>query len=111
MMIFGIVGRVLILLALVILGMGLWLWFSGADIGAPAGKLWFTLDHASLNLAQVVVQRHLHLPGLWQDVILPFLLRPAWEVILWLFIATMTPGGVLVYLGRRRQHRRYSFRD
>lgn len=98
-------------LAFIFLGLGIWLWLSGEDITKAAGALWFALDVSSLNLAQVVVQRHLHLPALWDDAIVPYLLqKPAWESILWLFIGLMVLGGVLSVI-IRRPRRRHSFRN
>ena len=97
-------------LAFVFLGLGIWLWLAGEDITKAAGALWYGLDVVSLNLTQVIVQRHLHLPALWDDAIVPYLLqRPAWESILWLFIGFMVAGGLLSIPGRQPK-RRYGFR-
>ena len=111
MVVFALLGWIVILAALGLLGLGLWLWLSGQDITQQLGQLWFTLDSFSLNLAQVVVQRHLNLPGLWDDGIVPhLLLRPAWESILSIFIVLMMLGGLLSLLGSRRRRRRSSFK-
>lgn len=104
-------GRLLIALALALFGLGVWLWLSGADIMQPAGKLWYDLHVGSLNMAQVVVQRWLNMPGLWDDFFVARLLvLPAWEAILWVFIALMVLGGALVAAARRRQRRKPSFK-
>ncbi|WP_425406739.1 hypothetical protein [Hwanghaeella sp.] len=111
MVVLRIVQWLFFLLAFVFLGLGIWLWLAGEDITKAAGALWYALDVSSLNLAQVIVQRHLHLPALWDDAIVPYLLqRPAWESILWLFIGLMVLGG-LVSLIARRPRRRHSFRN
>ena len=111
MVVFALFGWVFILAALALLGFGLWIWLSGADITQPLGQLWYGLDAGSLALAQTIVERHLHLPVLWFDGIHPYLLvRPAWESILWLFIGLMVLGGLLSLLGSRRRRRRSSFR-
>ncbi len=107
MIVVRVFGRVLIAIALALLLLGLALWLSGADIAQPAGRLWFELHSNSLNAAQVIIQRHLHLPGFWDDAIVPgLLLRPAWESILWLFIGFFALGGILASLGKGERKRR-----
>jgi len=99
------------LLAFFFLGLGIWLWLAGEDITKAAGALWYMLDVSSLNLTQVIIQRHLHLPAFWDNAIVPYLLqRPAWESILWLFIGLMLVGGLLSVIGRRPK-RRHTFRS
>lgn len=44
------------------------------------GELWFKVSVGSLNGLQVVVQRHLGIPWLWDNVIINFLKLPAWTV-------------------------------
>jgi len=41
------------------------------------GRLLFALDRGALNAAQAGVQRYLA-PWLWDDLVVPLLLRPAW---------------------------------
>ncbi|MBP5856260.1 hypothetical protein KAJ83_04520 [Marivibrio halodurans] len=109
MVVLTFLGRLLVIFALAMLGLGLWLWLSGADVTQQAGQLWYVLDRVSLNGAQVLVQRHLHLPWLWDSGILPLLRRPAWEAVLWLVIGGLATGGLLLVISRRRA-RRSSFR-
>jgi len=112
MVVFALLGWFFILVALGLLVLGLWLWLSGQDVTQQMGQLWYSLDSGSLPLAQTIVERHLRLPSLWQDVIVPHLLtQPAWEGILWLFIGLMVLGGLLSLLGSRRKKRRSSFRS
>ncbi len=112
MVVFTLLGWIFILLALGLLALGLFLWLSGQDVTQQLGQLWFGLDSFSLNFAQVIVQRHLRLPALWDEGIVPYLLlQPAWESILWLFIGLMVLGGLLSLLGTRRRKRRSSFRS
>lgn len=110
MIVVNIIGRFFIILALGLLTLGLILWLTGEDVTQPAGQLWYNLHVESLNLTQVVVQRHLRLPALWDDFILPQLLvRPAWESLILLFMAFFILGGVLASIGRTVR-RRSSFR-
>lgn len=108
MIVLTVIGRLLIVLALALLGLGVYLWLSGEQITQAAGQLWFALDVGSLNFAQVIVQRHLSMPWLWDDFIVPHLLvLPAWEAILWVFIALMVLGGILSLPGRSKKHRTF----
>ena len=110
MRVFSYIGRLLILLALALLGLGVYLWISGRDVTEQAGRLWYEAHVASLNFTQVIIQRHLRLPALWDEVVIPYLLlKPTWEAILWLFIVLMVLGGLLAIIGRPRQ-KRHSFR-
>ena len=97
------------LLGFAALALGLWLWLSGEDVTQPAGRLWTTLDFTTYNHLQVVVQRHLNLPGLWDGGILPLLKQPAWEAVLWIFLGGMLLGGLLLFIGRARKRRTSSF--
>ncbi len=110
MVILTFLGRLLVVLALGVLGLGLWLWLSGADVTQQAGQLWFAMDLESLNGAQVLIQRHLHLPWLWDEGVVPLLRRPTWEAILWLVIGGLILGGFLLAVSRRRR-RPGSFRS
>lgn len=105
MMLVSLLGRVLVILALALLGLGLWLWLSGADVTQPAGQLWFSLDVSSLNGTQVLIQRHLRLPWLWDGVFVPLLQRPTWEAVLWPVIGGLALGGLLLLAGRKRRRR------
>lgn len=108
MIVLTVIGRLLIVLALALLGLGVYLWLSGAEITQAAGQLWFSLDVGSLNFTQVIVQRHLSMPWLWDDYIVTHLLvLPAWEAILWVFIGLMVLGGILSFPGRSKKHRTF----
>lgn len=63
----------------------------------PLGQAWFQYHRESLNLAQALVQRHLH-PAVWDPVIQTVLLWPAFAVAGGL-------GLVLMLLGSRRRAR------
>lgn len=85
-------GWVLLLLALADLGYELYR-AAASDDGyrmISAAELWFTLDVASLNLVQAVIQRFIH-PYLWQPMLTGLLSWPVWS----LFGA---PGLLLVIL-------------
>ena len=62
----------------------------------PAGEIWFTIDNASLNLAQAIVQRYLH-PFIWDPVISGFLQWPLWASLGGFGLA------LTIVFGRRRR--------
>ncbi len=95
-------GRLFVALALITLLSGVAIWLVGTDVTAVAGQVWAEADIESLNMIQVVIQRHLHFPALWDSVIVPhLLLRPAWESIMILFVLFLLLGGLFLRLGRR----------
>lgn len=65
------------------------------------GELWFRIDQAlgtaSLNGTQAAIQRYVS-AWLWESVIQPVLIAPAWVVL-------AIPGVLLVWLGRVRSPR------
>lgn len=101
-----IIGYVFVAIGVALAALAAGLALAGHDMTQAAGQLWFKLDSASLNTFQSVVQRFLH-PGLWDNAILPLLLRPAWEALVFLVVVTVTIGVALVVFARaRRRHRR-----
>ena len=64
---------------------------------SPLGQLWYDAHRASLNMVQVVLERHLW-PPLWQDVVFPALQRPAPVVT----GVALILGVILLLLARRR---------
>ncbi len=107
MFIINYLGRFFIALALLVLGIGIWLWLSGEDITLPGGQLWFTLDNASLNYLQVIIQRHLSLPAFWDGFIVPYMLQPpAWKGLIGSFIGLMLISGILLLVSKKREGRR-----
>lgn len=101
-------GRLFTLLALFLLGLGIYIWLDGRATD-KAGQVWFETSQFTLNYAQVIIQRHLGLDRFWFDSVLPYLQRPAWEAILWAVIALLIAGGVLIFLGRSRRRRTGGF--
>lgn len=97
-----IIGWILLVLAAILAGHeGL-----NALEGEPyrmiaVGELWFRIDQAlgtaSLNVTQAFIQRYVW-AWLWESVIQPVLIAPAWVVF-------GIPGLLLVWLGRDRPPR------
>ena len=97
-------GYVLTALGLFMVGLALWIWIDGRDLGVPAGQLWFELDSSGLNTFQAVVQRYLH-PALWDDVIVPLLQKPAKWALTIEILLLLLPGLLLILIGRRKRRR------
>ena len=96
-----ILGWLLVLGALAIAAAELYAWSGQSDYHIiAAGELWYKGSPNSLNLVQAVVQRRLH-PALWDDVLRPILLLPAWAVL-------AVPGFLLLFSARRRRRRHSS---
>src|SRR5579872_5047239 len=95
MIIGRVIGWLLLLAGLIVLGRDLLGWAdTGQFVPIAAGQLWFNLDHASLNLAQAVIQRYVA-AWLWDPVIE--------TVLLWWAVPVLAvPGLVLLMLCRRR---------
>jgi len=68
---------------------------------APLGRVWFDLSPETLNLAQAVVQRHIH-PSLWDPAIQEVLTWPVWAVFAPL-------GLLLLWLGAPKRRRQAQF--
>jgi len=100
MIVLRIIGRLLFILAMVVLIGGLAIWLFGADVTQATGKAWFETHVASLNFSQVIVQRHLHLPSVWEFIVKHLLTRPVWETIIIVFVVLLILSGLLIRLGR-----------
>ena len=76
----GLLGWLLVAASAVLLGRDVVRWIEGRGFGpALLGQVWFDVDRFSLNLVQAVVERYVA-SWLWQDVVAPLLLMPAWAV-------------------------------
>jgi hypothetical protein len=99
----GVARLILRLLGALLVLLALWplLRETGMAIGEPGhsfiplGQLWFEINPASLNMLQAGIQRRIS-PGLWEDVIQPFLTWPAWPVLI-------AAGLTLILIGRARR--------
>ncbi len=96
-MILGLLGLVLLLAGVAVAGLMARALALGMAPQSPVGQLWYDAHRASLNLVQVVLERHLW-PPLWQDVVFPALRQPA-PVVMGVALAA---GLVLLLLARRR---------
>jgi hypothetical protein len=102
MVVLRILGLLFLALAAGALGIGAWLWLAGHDLSQPLGQLWFTVDKASLNLTQAIIQRYVY-AGLWDSVMVPWLLLPGWKAIQIPIVGLGAAGAALVLSTRTRR--------
>lgn len=98
------VGWLLVLAALAMAGRDAFAWLdTGVWNSKLLGELWREIHSESLLLIQPAVERYIS-PVLWNDVIFPVLLAPAWLVF-------AVPGIVLLLLSSLRRRGRGTFRS
>lgn len=80
--------------------------------GQPLGQVWFQHDpllallhNPSIQLAQVVVERKLNLPGLWNPGITTLLNWPSWQALLTVGAAGLIIGGIFWRLAMPKRRR------
>jgi hypothetical protein len=73
-----ILSRVFAVIGIGIIAMISIIWVDGQDLTDPGGAVWAKTHAPSLLNFQTLVQRHMKLPSLWDDYIIPFLEWPAW---------------------------------
>jgi len=104
-MIGRVLAWILLVLAAVVGGRDALIYFkTGSYAPTELGALWYQFDRASLNLVQAVIERYIH-PILWQDVIFPFLVWPAWLVLGGLAVLL----GLIAGMGNGKRRRRRGF--
>ncbi|WP_420548196.1 hypothetical protein [Curvivirga sp.] len=100
-MLFRWFGKLCILSALILLGIGLYIWLSGEDINKAAGQIWYQMHQPSLQYAQVIVERYLHASWFWTFFQNSILTLPAWDAIIRVFIALFLIGGIMIGLFKK----------
>jgi hypothetical protein len=96
---------ILLVLALFAAGRdGLLFLETGAYTPATLGEMWYAINPGSLNWTQAIIERHA-MPWLWQSVIFPVLIAPAWAV---LGAAGLVIGVLFGRGGRKRRRSSFS---
>ncbi|MDA8048669.1 MAG: hypothetical protein M0002_01430 [Rhodospirillales bacterium] len=72
----------------------------------PLGSLLYSIDSGLLNLLQAGIQRHLA-PWIWDSVLVPVLIRPAWLLPAAGGILCAGGAATLTFTGNARSPRRW----
>jgi hypothetical protein len=99
-----IFGWAFVLLGIMTAGMMGIMAVGGPPLTDPAGALWINLHGYSLGQFQVLVQRTLGLPDLWDGYLVPVLKAPAWQSMSAIVTVSFILG-VLFLFGARSKRR------
>ena len=99
-----ILGWAFVLLGIMTAGMMGIMAVGGPPLSDPAGVVWSNVHGYSLGQFQVLVQRTLGLPDLWDNYLVPVLLAPAWQAMSGI-VAVSFILGLLLLLSARSQRR------
>jgi hypothetical protein len=102
---FQILGWAFVLAGIMMVGLMGIMVVDGPPLTEPAGAVWSKFDRYSLGQFQVLVQRILGLPDLWDNFIVPILKAPAWQVMGPLTAISFLLGVILLF-GARSSRRR-----
>ena len=100
--IFQVTGWLLLLLGILLTGMMGIMAVDGPPLTDQAGGVWIKFHAHSLGQFQVLVQRTLGFPDLWDDYLVPVLKAPAWQVMTGLALASFLLAGVFLLSARSR---------
>jgi len=95
-------SRILALLAIGLVAMIAILWVDGQKLTDPGGAIWAKTHGPSLLAFQNLVQRHLGLPGVWDDYIVWILERQAWMVMVGTAVVLLVLALLLATFGGKR---------
>ena len=99
---FRILSRVLALIGIGFIALIAILWVDGQNLADPAGAIWAKTHGPSLLAFQNLVQRHLGIPSVWDNYIVPALEQPAWMVMVAVAIVLLVVALLLATFGRDR---------
>jgi hypothetical protein len=98
-----IFGWAFILLGIMVTGLMGIMAAGGPPLTDPAGAVWAKFHSFSLGQFQVLVQRILRQPDLWDDYLVPALTAPAWQSMSVIAAVAFVLGVLLLYSARRRR--------
>lgn len=99
-------GFLVFLIAFVVLTLEVILWLTLFDLTRPLGEIWFSVSPAGINEAQALIQRYIS-PLLWEKIIAPLLIKPAWQSLSGVAFGGFAFGFFLRQMGLPR--RRYFY--
>ncbi|UCH73502.1 MAG: hypothetical protein JSU82_14315 [Rhodospirillales bacterium] len=106
-----ILSRVLAILAIALIALIAILLVDGQNLTDPAGAIWAKTHGPSLLAFQNIVQRHLGLPGAWDDYIVPVLEQQAWMVMVGAAVVMLLVALLFATFGRERPQSGNAFRN
>ena len=99
---FRILSRILALFGIGFIALIAILWVDGQDLTNSAGAIWAKTHAPSLLNFQNLVQRHLHIPSVWDNYIVPTLEQQAWMVMVGTALVLLALALLLATFGRKR---------
>jgi hypothetical protein len=99
---FRILSRVLALLGIGFIALIAILWVDGQNLTDSAGAIWAKTHAPSLIAFQNLVQRHLGIPSVWDNYIVPGLEQQAWMVMVGIALVLLVLALLLATFGRDR---------
>ncbi len=88
-----VLGRLLLLIAVLLLAGGIALAIGGGTVTGITGAVWYQVHSDTLNLSQAVTQRYIA-PVLWDPIAVTVLNWPLWMSV----IAAVAVPGILGYI-------------
>ena len=98
-----IIGWAFILLGIMTAGMMGIMAVGGPPLTESAGAVWSIFHGYSLGQFQVLVQRTLGLPDLWDNYLVPVLLAPAWQGMSAVVVVSVILGVLLLFSARSKR--------
>ena len=98
-----IFGWAFILLGIMLAGLMGIMAVDGPPLNDPAGVVWIKFHAFSLGQFQVLIQRTLGLPDLWDNYLVPILKAPAWQPMSAIAVLSFILGTLLLFGARSRR--------
>ena len=96
-------GWAFVLLGIMTAGMMGIMAVGGPPLTDPAGAVWINFHGYSLGQFQVLVQRTLGLPDLWDNYLVPILKAPAWQGMSAIVAVSFILGALLLFSARSKR--------
>ena len=99
---FRILSRIVALFGIGFVALIAILWVDGQNLADSAGAIWAKTHAPSLIAFQNLVQRHLRIPSVWDNYVVPALEQPAWMVMIGTALVLLLLALLLATFGRQR---------
>jgi hypothetical protein len=108
---FRILSRVLALFGIGFIALIAILWVDGRDLTDSGGAIWAKTHGSSLLSFQNLVQRHLGIPSVWDNYIVPTLEQQAWMVMVGTALVLLVLALVFATIGRDKPRSGNAFQN